>query len=266
MLTGAAMKLVVLISGRGSNLRALREASRAGRLKAAIAAVISESKEAPGLAYARDQGLPTLVLPAGKERDPALAAALEEHCPDWILAAGYMRILPASLVSRWRGRMLNIHPSLLPLYPGLDTHARVLRDGASRHGASVHFIDETLDGGPLIAQAPLEVCGDDEAGLAARVLRLEHLLYPLALHWCVEGLVECRQGRACWRALPRIEESPEEAAVGIKARKQKGRRWIEVNFAPSRIEEPPEESAVGIKAREQKGRRCIEDNYAPSMH
>ncbi len=227
----AAKRLVVLISGRGSNLRALCEAVCAGRLKATMSAVISDNREAPGLAYARDQEVPTRLLPAGRERDAALAAALEELRPDWILAAGYMRILPAPLVARWRGRMLNIHPSLLPLYPGLDTHARALRDGMRRHGASVHFIDETLDGGPLIAQAPLEVGGDDEAGLAARVLRLEHLLYPLALRWCLEGLVEWRRGRALWRALPTFEETGEEAVVGLKAREREGRQWIEVSLA-----------------------------------
>ena len=224
---------MVLISGRGSNLRTLHEAICAGELDLVIGAVISDNKEASGLVYARDQELPTRVLPSGKERDPALAAALEELRPDWILAAGYMRILPASLVCRWRGRMLNIHPSLLPLYPGLDTHARALRGGARRHGASVHFIDESLDGGPLIAQAPLEVRGDDEANLAARVLRLEHLLYPLVLRWCLAGLVECRQGRAHWQALPTVEEVPEEAVVGLKAREQEGRQWIEVNLAPA---------------------------------
>ena len=232
-MTAAAKSLVVLISGRGSNLRALHEARCAGKLDFVIGAVISDNKEALGLAYARDQGLPTLVLPPAKERDPALAAALEELRPDWLLAAGYMRILPASLISRWRGRMLNIHPSLLPLYRGLDTHAQALRDGARRHGASVHFIDETLDGGPLIAQAPLEVCGGDEAKLAARVLRLEHLLYPLVLRWCLEGRVECRQGRCHWQALPTVEGVLEEAVVGLKACEQGGRQWIEVNLAPS---------------------------------
>ena len=233
MLNAAARCLVVLVSGRGSNLRALHEAICSGRLNLFIGAVISDNKEALGLAYARGQGLPTLVLPGGQERNLALATALEELRPDWILAAGYMRILPPVLVCRWRGRMLNIHPSLLPLYPGLDTHVQVLRDGARRHGTSVHFIDETLDGGPLIAQAPLEVRGGDEARLAERVLRLEHLLYPLVLIWCLEGLVECRQGRAHWLALPTVEGAGEEALIGLKAREQGGRQWIEVDLAPS---------------------------------
>jgi phosphoribosylglycinamide formyltransferase 1 len=177
----------VLISGRGSNMRALVEAARDPAYPAEIVHVVSNKPDAPGLAYAASQGITTQVMNhkdyASRE---AYDAALSEHLKakhlDIICCAGFMRILTPVLISAWEGRMLNIHPSLLPLYKGLHTHERALADGATEHGASVHIVTAELDGGPVVEQARVPVLpGDTPETLAARVLEVEHPLYVKAL-------------------------------------------------------------------------------------
>jgi phosphoribosylglycinamide formyltransferase-1 len=186
-------RIVVLISGRGSNLESLRQRSVAERWPAQIAAVVSNRADAPGLAWAAAQGLATAVVDhrahATRESfDAALAQTLDAQGADWVVLAGFMRILTEGFVQRWQGRMLNIHPSLLPAFPGLHTHRRALEAGCAVAGATVHFVTPTLDHGPIVAQAVVPVRpGDDEARLAARVLAAEHLLYPRALRWAVQG-------------------------------------------------------------------------------
>ena len=184
------MKTVVaLISGRGSNLEAILEAG----LPVRIAAVISNDPQAPGLAIARAHGVPTAALdhrrfPDRETFDQALAEQIDRHRPDLVVLAGFMRILTDTFVNRYRGRMINIHPSLLPAYPGLDTHAEVLRDGVKIHGCTVHFVTPKVDHGPIIVQAAVPVrSGDSEATLAARVLEQEHRILPRAIRWFAEG-------------------------------------------------------------------------------
>jgi phosphoribosylglycinamide formyltransferase-1 len=194
--------VVILISGRGSNMLALIEASREPRSPFEITGVFSDQPDAPGLESARRLGIPARVVAAvpGGERaayDRALAAALAEFSPALIALAGFMRILSAVAVDAFKGRLLNIHPSLLPHYPGLHTHRRALADGVRRHGATVHFVTAELDGGPAIIQGSVPVLdGDTEATLAARVLRLEHRIYPLAVQWYCEGRLQYRGGSA----------------------------------------------------------------------
>lgn len=189
-------RLAVLISGRGSNLQAIVAASRAGTLDAEVCAVISNRPEAAGLAWARQTGIDTYVIdhrrfgePVDRDAfDRALGARLEALQPDLIVLAGFMRILGPALVARFPGRILNIHPSLLPRYPGLDTHARALAAGDTEHGASVHVVTPELDGGPVIAQVRVPVQTDDTpASLAARVLAQEHTLYVNALQQYVHS-------------------------------------------------------------------------------
>ena len=184
------MKTVVaLISGRGSNLEAILEAG----LPVRIAAVISNNPQAPGLAIARAHGVPTAALdhrrfPDRETFDQALAEQIDRHRPDLVVLAGFMRILTDTFVNRYRGRMINIHQSLLPAYPGLDTHAEVLRDGVKIHGCTVHFVTPKVDHGPIIVQAAVPVrSGDGEATLAARVLEQEHRILPRAIRWFAEG-------------------------------------------------------------------------------
>ena len=190
------MKLAVLISGSGSNLQALIHAIDADRLPADIALVLSNRADAPGLQRAARAGLATLVLDHCQyaSRDAFDAALLEELAPrqvDLILLAGFMRILTPAFVAAYRGRILNIHPSLLPNYPGLHTHQRAIAAGDSEAGATVHFVTDELDGGPPILQArvPIEP-GDDAATLAQRVLAQEHRIYPLAVAWWVAGRLQ----------------------------------------------------------------------------
>lgn len=189
----APLPLVVLVSGRGSNLRAIDARISAGELPAVIRAVLSDRADAAALAWAAGRGLRTdvVALPAHADAaafDAALAAAIAAHEPGLVVLAGYMRILGAPLVARYAGRMLNIHPSLLPRYRGLHTHRRVLEAGDTEHGASVHFVTAELDGGPVVLQARVPVFpGDDEATLADRVLVQEHRIYPLAIRWFAEG-------------------------------------------------------------------------------
>ena len=181
--------LVILISGRGSNLRALLEAG----LPARAAAVISDRPGAAGLDIARNHGVPAGVLDyreygSREAFDAALAGEIDRHTPDLVLLAGFMRVLSDAFVRRYEGRMLNIHPSLLPAFPGLHTHRRALQAGVRIHGCTVHFVTAALDSGPIVIQAAVPVLdGDDEDVLAARVLAQEHRIYPQAARWFLEG-------------------------------------------------------------------------------
>jgi phosphoribosylglycinamide formyltransferase-1 len=182
-------RIVILISGRGSNMESLIRAN----LPASVACVISNNPGAAGLAIAREAGIATAVLDHrayGDRRtfDADLATEIDRHGPDLILLAGFMRVLTADFVSRYRGRMLNIHPSLLPAFPGLNTHQRALEAGVRIHGCTVHFVKPALDHGPIVIQAAVPVLsGDTESSLAARVLQAEHRVYPQAARWFCEG-------------------------------------------------------------------------------
>jgi phosphoribosylglycinamide formyltransferase-1 len=189
-------RITVLVSGRGSNLGALLDAERDGRLEGTIAAVVSDRAGVPALALAAARGVPGNVVArqAYAERDAfdvALGAAIDAGEPDLVVLAGFMRILGPALVARYAGRMLNIHPSLLPAYPGLHTHRRALADGVRIHGCTVHFVTAALDHGPIVAQGAVPVLDtDDEAALAARVLAVEHRLLPAAVRaFCAGRLV-----------------------------------------------------------------------------
>ena len=191
-------KIVILISGRGSNLQALLEA----KLPCRIAAVISNRADAEGLGIARAQGIPSAVVEHRHYADrasfdAALAEKIDTFHPDFVLLAGFMRIFTPDFVTRYRGRLVNIHPSLLPTYSGLDTHARALHDGVKIHGCTVHFVTADLDHGPIIIQAAVPVLRDDtEQTLAARVLHEEHRIYPQAVRWlCQEQIKLGEQGQ-----------------------------------------------------------------------
>jgi len=181
------MSIVVLISGRGSNMQALLDAGMP------VSAVVSNVADAAGLAIARARGVTTQTVAhrdfASREAfDAALAEEIDRHAPRLVALAGFMRVLTAAFVRRYDGRLVNIHPSLLPSFPGLDTHARALAAGVKVHGCTVHFVTEQLDHGPIIAQAAVPVRSDDSvATLAARVLRQEHVVYPRALRWFLDG-------------------------------------------------------------------------------
>jgi phosphoribosylglycinamide formyltransferase-1 len=187
--------LVILISGRGSNMRSIVAACAAGQVRARVAAVISNEPEAGGLAYAKQCGIATRVVchrdfATRAQFDAALANVIDEYAPDVIALAGFMRVLTPEFVNGYGGRLINIHPSLLPAFPGLHTHRRALAERASLHGATVHFVTAELDGGPSIVQAAVPVLeDDDEPRLAARVLEQEHVIYPQALEWIVENKV-----------------------------------------------------------------------------
>ena len=186
-------RIVILISGRGSNMHALVQACKAERWGAEVAAVVSNDPAAEGLALARQQGLATEVVnhKAFATRDAfdgALARTIDKHRPDVVAMAGFMRIVGTTFTHHYAGRMLNIHPSLLPSFPGLHTHRKALEAGCTVAGASVHFVTPTLDHGPIVMQAAVPVMPDDtEASLAARVLVQEHLIYPRSVRWLLEG-------------------------------------------------------------------------------
>jgi len=187
--------IVILISGRGSNMQALLDAGLP------VSAVISNVAGAKGLDVAAARGVPTRVVEhkrfATREAfDAALAAAIDEFRPRLVALAGFMRVLTPGFVARYRGRLLNIHPSLLPEFPGLHTHERALRAGAKRHGCTVHFVTADLDHGPIVIQAALPVREDDTPEtLAARVLRQEHVIYPRAVRWFLDGKLVIEGGR-----------------------------------------------------------------------
>ena len=188
--------IVILISGRGSNMQALLDA----HLPCKVAAVISNRIDAEGLKIAQQRGIATAIVnhsefPDRATFDNALAAAIDYHQPDLIVLAGFMRILTPQFVARYPDKIINIHPSLLPAYGGLNTHARALRDGVKIHGCTVHFVTNDLDHGPIIVQAAVPVLTEDtEATLAARVLEQEHRIYAQALRWFCADLLSITEG------------------------------------------------------------------------
>ncbi|ACS84868.1 phosphoribosylglycinamide formyltransferase [Musicola paradisiaca] len=194
--------IVVLISGQGSNLQALLDACQDGRLKGRIAAVLSNNPDAYGLVRAQEAGIPAqALLPSNfasrADFDAALAEEIARHQPDVVVLAGYMRILSEAFVRRFSGKMLNIHPSLLPKYPGLHTHRKALENGDSEHGTSVHFVTEELDGGPVILQARVPIFPEDsEQDVQERVQAQEHSIYPLVVSWYLNNRLALRDNRA----------------------------------------------------------------------
>ncbi len=197
------LRLVVLISGRGSNLQTLLDQSASGELSAEVVAVISNQPGVYGLERARQAGVPALELDHKRFADrPGFEAALIElidrYQPDLVILAGFMRLLTAGFTDHYQGRLLNIHPSLLPKFRGLHTHERAIAAGETEHGATIHFVTAELDGGPLIVQARVPVLpGDDPEVLAARVLAQEHRLYPQAIRWFAEGRLRL-DGEQVW--------------------------------------------------------------------
>ncbi len=198
MTAGQPARLVVLISGRGSNFAALRSAIERGEVNARIATVISDRPQAAGLALARKHHIDSVCIDRQRCRDrdtfeTALATAIDGHAPDFIVLAGFMRVLGDAFVERYPGRMVNIHPSLLPRHRGLNTHQRALDAGDRDHGASVHFVTPKLDSGPVISQARLEIQPDDTAEtLADRLLKLEHQLLPATMALLSDQQVQWR--------------------------------------------------------------------------
>jgi phosphoribosylglycinamide formyltransferase 1 len=212
----ALLPVAVVISGRGSNMEAIARASLGGASRYRVVRVIADRDGAGGLARAASLGIPTSVVPVKQfadraSFDAALAAELESSGARLVALAGFMRILSAEFVQRFAGRLLNIHPSLLPKYKGLDTHARALEAGDTHHGASVHYVTAELDGGPVIMQGRLRLRPSDTAdALSARVHTLEHIIYPHVCSLIAAGRVECRHGAVYFDgaplAAPLIEE------------------------------------------------------------
>jgi phosphoribosylglycinamide formyltransferase-1 len=195
-------RVAVLISGRGSNMTALIKAAKEPSYPAAIALVLSNRTDAAGLAHARAAGIPTAIIEhaaygSDRERfERAMQEVLDQYRIDLVCLAGFMRLLTPWFVTRWEGRMLNIHPALLPAFKGLDTHRRALSAGVKIHGASVHIVAAEMDSGPIIAQGAVAVREDDDAeSLAARVLDVEHRIYPMALGLLAAGRVQVVGGR-----------------------------------------------------------------------
>ena len=192
--------IVILISGRGSNMEAIVQRCAAESWPARVAAVISNRADAAGLQFAAAHGIATAVVAhrvfaTRVAFDDALAEAIDRHRPDLVVLAGFMRILGERFVRRYQGRLLNIHPSLLPMFPGLHTHQRALDAGCKLAGATVHFVTAELDHGPIVMQSVVPVLQDDDAeALAARVLATEHRIYPRAVRWFVEGALRVEHG------------------------------------------------------------------------
>lgn len=214
-------RLVILVSGRGSNMQSIVQAAHAQNWPAEIVAVVSNRKDAGGIEWAASRGITTRVVPhrdhdSRASFDAALAAEIDGFSPDYVLLAGFMRILTDDFVQRYAGRLLNIHPSLLPLFPGLRTHEQALAAGVAVHGCSVHFVTPVLDHGPIVAQGVVPVLdGDDASALADRVLQVEHQVYPAVVRWLVEGRVSVDAGRVAvaghpqrlFQVFPAITES-----------------------------------------------------------
>jgi phosphoribosylglycinamide formyltransferase-1 len=200
--TPPRLPIVILISGRGSNMRALIERSHTGNSAYSVAAVVADRSDALGLEVARHLNVAARALPPPKDMnrgayEGVLASAIEEYAPSLIVLAGFMRILSAQFVERFAGKILNIHPSLLPKYTGLHTHRRALEAREPEHGVTVHFVTEQLDGGPRVLQARVPIMpGDTEATLSQRVLIQEHVIYPLAVNWFCQGRLRCAGGKA----------------------------------------------------------------------
>jgi phosphoribosylglycinamide formyltransferase 1 len=193
-------RIVILISGRGSNMEAIVQTCAEQGWPARVVAVVANRPGATGLQFAQARGIATAVVdhkafPVREDFDAALADAIDAFAPDLLLLAGFMRILGPAFVRRYEGRMLNIHPSLLPAFPGLHTHQRALEVGCKAVGATVHFVTPELDHGPIVLQSVVPVRqGDDEHTLAARVLTSEHMIYPLAVRWFVQGQLQVHAG------------------------------------------------------------------------
>lgn len=195
-------RMVVLVSGEGSNLQAILDACQRGRIDASVVAVFSNKSNAYALTRAREASVPTHVLTPSQFADRTtfdrqLMLEIDACSPDLVVLAGYMRILSPFFVQHYAGRLLNIHPSLLPKYPGLHTHRQAIDNGDKEHGTSVHFVTEQLDGGPVILQAKVPVFAeDDEAEVNARIQHQEHAIYPLVVSWFVDGRLAMREGAA----------------------------------------------------------------------
>ena len=191
--------IVVLISGNGSNLQAMIEAIESGQISARISAVISNRSDAKGLIKAASAGIECHVLDhrqfdSREDYDLALMQCIDRQTPDLLLLAGFMRILSDAFIQHYSDRILNIHPSLLPDFKGLNTHQRVIDAGCHQHGASVHFVNEELDSGTIVLQAVIDVDTSNADELATKVLQLEHIIYPLAVQWYAEGRLQCETG------------------------------------------------------------------------
>lgn len=213
----AMKRIVILISGRGSNMQAIVRAARDEQWPAQIVAVISNRSDASGLEYARNNGIATEVIPSKQYTtresfDADLRKAIDRFSPDLVVLAGFMRILTPDFVAHYEGRMLNIHPSLLPAFPGLHTHQRALDAGVKEHGATVHFVTAELDHGPTVARATVPVLpGDTEDVLSARVLEQEHRLYPQAVREFMEGAYRMEDGRVVFADVARHLDKKEVA-------------------------------------------------------
>lgn len=210
--------IVILISGRGSNMEAIVRACQAEGWSGRIAAVISNRPEAAGLKFAASHGIATAVVdhkafPDRDSFDAALAQVIDGFSPDLVVLAGFMRILTAGFVTRYAGRMLNIHPSLLPCFPGMHTHEAALAVGVKVHGATVHFVTADLDHGPIVLQAIIDVRQDDTPdSLAGRLLAQEHTIYPRAVRWFVEGRLSIEDG------VVRVSPDESQLVIGVNAR------------------------------------------------
>jgi formyltetrahydrofolate-dependent phosphoribosylglycinamide formyltransferase len=207
-LTVSRKRAAILISGRGSNMEALIEAAKDGAFPAKVVLVLSNKSDAAGLSFARSCGVKALAFPhksfeSREAHDAAIDAALMKAGAQLVCLAGYMRIMTPALIEKWAGRMINIHPSLLPAFPGLHTHERALEAGVAEHGCTVHFVTAGVDEGPVIAQARVPVLpGDTAEALGARVLTEEHKLYPAALRLVAEGGVRMEDGHAVFAVAP----------------------------------------------------------------
>jgi phosphoribosylglycinamide formyltransferase-1 len=201
MSAGAPLRLAILISGRGSNMEAVAKACRDKRVAASVAVVIADHAEAGGLAVARELGIETAVVSRTSFPDRAafergIIDQIEAHRADIIVLAGFMRVLSPEFTSRYEGRLINIHPALLPKHKGLHTHGRVLEAGDAEHGASVHFVTAELDGGPVVLQSRIAVRpAETENELAARVLKTEHVILPKVIGWLADGRLVWRDGK-----------------------------------------------------------------------
>ena len=206
--------IVVLISGRGSNLKSIIEAVQKNEIPEKISCVISNRENAGGLQYARDAGISVEVVndrdfPSRDEFDAKLISAIDHYQPKLVVLAGFMRILGDDFVKHYLGRMINIHPALLPDYPGLHTHERALEDGVAHHGATVHFVTPEVDSGPIIIQRAVPVMpGDTPEQLSARVLEQEHVIYPMAVRWFVEGRLSIQDNEVLLDGQKSPEQGP----------------------------------------------------------
>ena len=214
----AALPIVVLISGNGSNLQAIIDAVNRGELSATIRAVISNRPQAFGLERARRAGIPALVVDHGRfanreSFDAALQTTIDDYRPALVVLAGFMRILTTTFVRHYHGRMLNVHPSLLPAFRGLNTHRQALAAGVTEHGLSIHFVTDELDGGPVVIQGKVPVlAGDDVRTLTARVQEAEHRLYPRVIRWFAEGRLQLHDNRVIFDGKPLTAPLAEDTA------------------------------------------------------